>query len=256
MLHPPTAGPCINLTQPFPWRVWSAVQRRQSEPGISHGYPFMPYPSTAGPRRGINLTQPFPWPVCSAREISSYPPKFEPALLSMGGRHANKSATAADLLAPFIPPLRSKAELTRASKSLCCVRRQRCFPSRELTASLFVCCGPGITPQPLLLLLRGKDETRDIEDLGSVLRNSSIQTLCLPTISLFSPMVTTQVRQQDFCAEALQPLQGLGKKLRTSWLLNTVNVFDVFCGSDDNQMSYRDEQRLWMMVATVTLCNV
>jgi hypothetical protein len=48
-----------------------------------------------------------------------------------------------------------------------------------------------------LLLLRGKDEIPDIEDLGSVLRNSSIQTLCLPTISLFSPLVT-QVKQQDF----------------------------------------------------------
>jgi hypothetical protein len=33
----------------------------------------------------------------------------------------------------------------------------------------------------LLLLLRGKDETSDIEDLGSVLRDSSIQTLRLPT---------------------------------------------------------------------------
>jgi hypothetical protein len=30
-------------------------------------------------------------------------------------------------------------------------------------------------------LLRGKDETPDIEDLGSVLRDSSIQTLRLPT---------------------------------------------------------------------------
>jgi hypothetical protein len=33
----------------------------------------------------------------------------------------------------------------------------------------------------ILLLLRGKDETPDIEDLGSVLRDSSIQTLRLPT---------------------------------------------------------------------------
>jgi hypothetical protein len=32
-----------------------------------------------------------------------------------------------------------------------------------------------------MLLLRGKDETPDIEDLGSVLRDSSIQTLRLPT---------------------------------------------------------------------------
>jgi hypothetical protein len=51
-----------------------------------------------------------------------------------------------------------------------------------------------------MLLLQGKGETSDIEDLGSVLHDSSIQTLCLPTITLFSPMVT-QVRQQDFCAE-------------------------------------------------------
>jgi hypothetical protein len=42
--------------------------------------------------------------------------------------------------------------------------------------------------------------TPDIEDLGSVLCDSSIQTLRLPTISLFSPMVT-QVRQRNFCAE-------------------------------------------------------
>ncbi len=33
----------------------------------------------------------------------------------------------------------------------------------------------------VVLLLRGKDETPDIEDLGSVLRDSSIQTLHLPT---------------------------------------------------------------------------
>ncbi len=46
----------------------------------------------------------------------------------------------------------------------------------------------------LLLLLRGKDETPDIEDLGSVLHDSSIQTLRQSTISLLSPMVT-QVRQ-------------------------------------------------------------
>jgi hypothetical protein len=46
----------------------------------------------------------------------------------------------------------------------------------------------------LFMLLRGKDEPPDIEDLGSVLCNSSIQTLHLPTISFFSPMVT-QVRQ-------------------------------------------------------------
>jgi hypothetical protein len=52
----------------------------------------------------------------------------------------------------------------------------------------------------LLLLLWGKDETPDIEDLGSVLCNSTIQTLRLPTIRLFSPMIT-QVRQRDFCAE-------------------------------------------------------
>jgi hypothetical protein len=35
--------------------------------------------------------------------------------------------------------------------------------------------------QNLLLLFRGKDETPDIENLGSVLRDSSIQTLRLPT---------------------------------------------------------------------------
>ncbi len=51
-----------------------------------------------------------------------------------------------------------------------------------------------------MLLLLGKDETPDIEDLGSVLRYSSIQILGIPTISLFSPMVT-QVRQRDFCTE-------------------------------------------------------
>ncbi len=49
----------------------------------------------------------------------------------------------------------------------------------------------------LLLLLRGKDETPDIEDLKSVLRDSFIQTLRLPTISLFLTMVA-QVRQRDF----------------------------------------------------------
>jgi hypothetical protein len=36
----------------------------------------------------------------------------------------------------------------------------------------------------LLLLLQGKEETLDIEDLGSVLLDSSIQTFGLPTISL------------------------------------------------------------------------
>jgi hypothetical protein len=46
----------------------------------------------------------------------------------------------------------------------------------------------------LLAVVRGKDETPDIEDLGSVFCDISIQTVCLPTISLFSPMVT-QVRQ-------------------------------------------------------------
>jgi hypothetical protein len=56
-----------------------------------------------------------------------------------------------------------------------------------------------LLPMLLLLLLRGKAETPDIENLGSVLRDSSIQTLRLrlPTIGLFSPMVT-QVRQRDF----------------------------------------------------------
>ncbi len=38
----------------------------------------------------------------------------------------------------------------------------------------------------MYLLLWGKDETPDIEDLGSVLCNSSVKTLHLPTISLFS----------------------------------------------------------------------
>ncbi len=52
----------------------------------------------------------------------------------------------------------------------------------------------------MLLLLLGKDETPDIEGLGSVLHDSSIQALRLPTISLFLLMVT-QVRQRDFCAE-------------------------------------------------------
>ncbi len=36
----------------------------------------------------------------------------------------------------------------------------------------------------LLLLLRGKDETTGIEDLGSVLRDSSIKALRLPIIWL------------------------------------------------------------------------
>jgi hypothetical protein len=34
-----------------------------------------------------------------------------------------------------------------------------------------------------MLLLRGKDENQDIENLGSVLRDGSIQTLRLPTFS-------------------------------------------------------------------------
>ncbi len=33
----------------------------------------------------------------------------------------------------------------------------------------------------MLLLLRGKDETPDMEEMGSVLRNSSIQALRHPT---------------------------------------------------------------------------
>ncbi len=37
----------------------------------------------------------------------------------------------------------------------------------------------------LMLLLRGKDETPDTEDLGSVLCDNSIQTLCLP-LSVYS----------------------------------------------------------------------
>ncbi len=42
----------------------------------------------------------------------------------------------------------------------------------------------------VVVVVRGKDETPGIEDLGSVLRDSSNQTLHLPRISFFSPMIT------------------------------------------------------------------
>ncbi len=45
----------------------------------------------------------------------------------------------------------------------------------------------------LVLLLRGKDETPDIKDRGTVLRDSSIQTLRLPT-SIIDDIGVTNVK--------------------------------------------------------------
>jgi hypothetical protein len=54
--------------------------------------------------------------------------------------------------------------------------------SQAVSLSILLFSIPGIKPLvSLLFLLWGKDETPDIEDPGSVLRDSSIQTLRLPT---------------------------------------------------------------------------
>ncbi len=55
---------------------------------------------------------------------------------------------------------------------------------------LVAATGEGRFLQSVSQLLGGKDETPGIKDLGSVLHNSYIQTLCLPRITLFSPMDT------------------------------------------------------------------